>query len=135
MVYLQTINYIITMQIYNKLITAWPVIGKLHLCPVLGGGPVWKVCIAQPRYWARNFDALIYLLVNFANLGRTVFKLSSQGGGEVGNAWTMHAGGGVIKRPLKSKWTCRGGGGVTIFEDHVLTPGCTAKISNVPFNR
>ena len=32
--------------------------------------PVWKVCIAQPRYRARNFDALIYLLVNFANLGR-----------------------------------------------------------------
>ena len=32
--------------------------------------PVWKVCIARPRYRARNFDALIYLLVNFANLGR-----------------------------------------------------------------
>ena len=38
--------------------------------PVQRYVPVWKVCIARPRYRARNFDALIYLLVNFANLGR-----------------------------------------------------------------
>ena len=49
--------------------------------------PVWKVCITQPRYRVRNFDALIYLLVNFENLRRAVFKLSSQG-------WVGEGGGG-----------------------------------------
>jgi hypothetical protein len=42
--------------------------------------PVWKVCVKQPRYQARNFDACyIYLiLLNFLNLGCAISKLSSQ---------------------------------------------------------
>ena len=41
--------------------------------------PVWKVCVKQPRYQARNFDArYIYLLLNFLNLGCAISKLYSQ---------------------------------------------------------
>ena len=40
--------------------------------------PVWKVCIAQPRYWARNFDALYIFTSKLLNLRCAVFKLSSQ---------------------------------------------------------
>ncbi len=50
------------------------------LDPIVGlyEHPVWKVCIAQPRYRARNFDALYIFTSKLLNFGCAVFTLSSQ---------------------------------------------------------